>query len=303
MRLQIANIRCHKQLDITFQPGINFICGPNGCGKTSILEAISLFSPMKTLRGATLETIISANAPFFEASLSINSECLRFRYAEGKSYPFLNHTKIPKTQFLNEISLIWLTQKIILNFWQDLSCRRGFFDRICAYLYSEHAVATIKYEKVKMQRRQMIEKGEQNSLLLETYNQILIEEGTKITTHRKNIITLMRQAGIEIDQLIDKPISPLNYISFEGPHTEKITLRKAGTDLIYGSSGEQSKALIAAAFAGTQIIPGKHKVLMLDDIFNGIDDINQEWITQNAKADYILITTQQNKDKAVWKCK
>jgi len=39
--LHLENVRQFKKLNITFNKGFNFIAGPNGCGKTSILAGIS----------------------------------------------------------------------------------------------------------------------------------------------------------------------------------------------------------------------------------------------------------------------
>ncbi|MFX0134782.1 MAG: AAA family ATPase, partial [Candidatus Hodarchaeota archaeon] len=39
-RLEINNWKKYKRFDINFKEGINFIIGPNGIGKTSIIEAI-----------------------------------------------------------------------------------------------------------------------------------------------------------------------------------------------------------------------------------------------------------------------
>lgn len=40
-KLHLENVRQFKELNITFNKGFNFIAGPNGCGKTSILAGIS----------------------------------------------------------------------------------------------------------------------------------------------------------------------------------------------------------------------------------------------------------------------
>lgn len=40
-KLHLENVRQFKKLNITFNKGFNFIAGPNGCGKTSILAGIS----------------------------------------------------------------------------------------------------------------------------------------------------------------------------------------------------------------------------------------------------------------------
>ena len=40
--LKIENFRCYDFAEITFDKGINLIHGQNGCGKSSLIEAIQL---------------------------------------------------------------------------------------------------------------------------------------------------------------------------------------------------------------------------------------------------------------------
>lgn len=40
-RVELKNIKNHAEAEFTFQPGVIAICGPNGSGKTTILEAIA----------------------------------------------------------------------------------------------------------------------------------------------------------------------------------------------------------------------------------------------------------------------
>ena len=55
--LKLANFRNFDYLTLNPQNKINIIYGPNGIGKTNILEAISLFSPGNGFKKAKLEDI------------------------------------------------------------------------------------------------------------------------------------------------------------------------------------------------------------------------------------------------------
>jgi DNA repair protein SbcC/Rad50 len=39
--VKLENIKNHAQAEYKFEPGVTAICGPNGSGKTSIIEAIA----------------------------------------------------------------------------------------------------------------------------------------------------------------------------------------------------------------------------------------------------------------------
>ncbi|MEL7522930.1 MAG: AAA family ATPase, partial [Cyanobacteria bacterium J06553_1] len=41
LSVALTNFKTHKDKQFDFQPGTNAICGENGAGKTSILEAIA----------------------------------------------------------------------------------------------------------------------------------------------------------------------------------------------------------------------------------------------------------------------
>ena len=42
LRVSMRNVRCHPALEVTLGPRINFLCGENGSGKSSVLTAILL---------------------------------------------------------------------------------------------------------------------------------------------------------------------------------------------------------------------------------------------------------------------
>src|SRR5262245_17203009 len=40
-KVEIKNIKNHSESEFTFRPGVVAICGPNGSGKTTILESVA----------------------------------------------------------------------------------------------------------------------------------------------------------------------------------------------------------------------------------------------------------------------
>ena len=65
-KISIKNFRCFTDVEIDLSPGINFFYGPNGSGKTSILESIFIFSSGKSFKSSNLSSLIShSNEKFF----------------------------------------------------------------------------------------------------------------------------------------------------------------------------------------------------------------------------------------------
>ena len=56
--LTISHFRSHKQAKFSLDQRPVAISGPNGSGKTNILETVSLFSPGRGLRGASAEAMM-----------------------------------------------------------------------------------------------------------------------------------------------------------------------------------------------------------------------------------------------------
>ena len=53
-RLSLANFRSYAQAEVALSGRPVVLAGPNGAGKTNLLEAVSLLSPGRGLRGGTL---------------------------------------------------------------------------------------------------------------------------------------------------------------------------------------------------------------------------------------------------------
>jgi len=75
-RIQLKNWKNHKNLNIKFEEGLNFIIGENGSGKTSIIEAI--------LFGLTGRTLHSNRASFRNISTKSPANiCINFTHREN----------------------------------------------------------------------------------------------------------------------------------------------------------------------------------------------------------------------------
>jgi len=60
--LSLVNFRCHRRLDLAFPPGLNLLLGPNGSGKTTVLEAIMLLATGRSLRTNWLRELVRWDA-------------------------------------------------------------------------------------------------------------------------------------------------------------------------------------------------------------------------------------------------
>lgn len=70
-RLRLVNFRNFDSITQLFSSGVNVFYGENGSGKTSLLEALCLFSLGRSFRGGTVKHLVATGHPFFQAQLSL----------------------------------------------------------------------------------------------------------------------------------------------------------------------------------------------------------------------------------------
>jgi DNA replication and repair protein RecF len=71
--LTVKSFRNYSNLQISFAPGINFIIGNNGVGKTNILEAISVISNIKSFRNINDSEIIKWNEDSYYCAVTVGN--------------------------------------------------------------------------------------------------------------------------------------------------------------------------------------------------------------------------------------
>lgn len=64
-KLRIASLRCLTDVELAPNPSLNWLVGPNGSGKTSLLEAIHLLSHGHSFRGGARDSLIRRGSAGF----------------------------------------------------------------------------------------------------------------------------------------------------------------------------------------------------------------------------------------------
>jgi DNA replication and repair protein RecF len=167
-KLNLTDFRNHSYSSITTDRDFILLTGSNGSGKTNVLEAISMFSASKGLRGSNLVDQSNTKGSggwsiFMEVhseqgnlklgtginkSDIINGKARQCR-VDGTSY------KSPKI-FTNYLGIIWLTPQMDGLFIGQKSDRRKFFDKLINLIEIEHSENVKTYERLIMQRNKVL---------------------------------------------------------------------------------------------------------------------------------------------------
>ena len=125
-RLLINDFRNLEYVELTPCSGFNFICGPNGSGKTSIIEAIHYLSLARSFRTSSYQYLIRQGQPQFtlfaqvqadNAELDTTIGLLRPRNGE----PVIKINSDPITRMVDLIDHIYV--QIIHPQGVELICR------------------------------------------------------------------------------------------------------------------------------------------------------------------------------------
>jgi len=168
-RLLLQDFRSYSCLDQTFDARVVVVTGPNGVGKTNLLEAISLLSPGRGLRSAKGAELARRNG---EASLSWAVA----GHFDGPAGPAVIGTGAEAGQDRRSFRLdgaavrnqaevsrhsaaLWLTPQMDRLFQEGASGRRRFLDRLVWSLEPSHARDVTAHDTAMSQRNRLLAEG------------------------------------------------------------------------------------------------------------------------------------------------
>lgn len=203
-KILLQNFRSHQQKLIEFDSKTNLIVGPNGSGKTNILESIFLLASGKSFRSSSLPKLVSWNENFscVRAKL-INDkkeeseiEVQLVRNLDKKlttvSRKFLIQ-KVEKTRkkYLGTLKTVVFEPEDIRLVSGSPSRRREFLDNIFSQVEWRYASALSQYNKALKHRNELLDQiriGKNSKNELFYWDQSLIKNAQIIYDFRNSFI-------------------------------------------------------------------------------------------------------------------
>ena len=210
-QISLTNFRSYARSQVRVEAQPVVLAGANGTGKTNLLEAVSLLSPGRGLRGAKLAAIqrkapadtagqrkdafadslwaVSATIARTEGIWEIGTGLLPGNpAAPPRRALHLNGAPAESADLAELLPMLWLTPAMDRLFLEGASERRRFLDRLVFALDSVHAKRAARYERAMHERLRLLRDGVRDRVWLDGLEENMATDGASLTAARLVVI-------------------------------------------------------------------------------------------------------------------
>ena len=300
-RLSLHDFRSYADAVIAPGPGLVVLTGENGAGKTNILEAASLLSPGRGLRGAALsEMARTGGGGGFAVSGRLGEVELGTGTAPAapeRRQVRINGAPASATSLGEWLSILWLTPAMDRLFQEGASGRRRFLDRLVLALVPGHAVHAARYEAAMRARNKLLAEERPDSDWLTALEARMAEHGAMLGSARAAAVAALGErlaeaeegpfarAGLRLDGGDEDLASVLASSrtrdaaagrTLAGPHRTDLAVTHLGKGQAAArcSTGEQKALLLSIVLAHADLVAdraGRRPILLLDEVAAHLD--------------------------------
>lgn len=325
-RLSIVNYRNIGQAELEFAQGINCFVGPNGSGKTNILDAVYYLSFCKSFQNPADSQNVQHGLDFFvlqgwyEKNGSDEEVYCGFKHNQKKQFK-RNKKEYPRlADHIGFIPLVSVSPSDEMLVVEGSESRRKFMDSVISQYDKRYLDDLIRYARVLMQRNKLLKELADGNLsgqgVVEVIDMQLVALAKSIhkarvafldeflpvfNTHFANISGGAETVGLTYASHLNQPDfegvmaqnlrrdMAIGYTS-KGIHKDDLEFVLGGHPLKReGSQGQKKSFVISLKLAQFDFL-AKHQgvkpVLLLDDIFDKLDESRGQSLLRMVSEDH-----------------
>jgi DNA replication and repair protein RecF len=328
-QLNLNNFRLFEAVQFFPADKINLITGPNGSGKTSLIESIFMLARNRSFRTNNNTILINRNAQELIVSAQLkNDSDQTFKIGLKKSPTFTELHIAGKRQKRLSIQARFLPLGIITANTQRLitdgpKSRRKFLNWGVFHVEHQYADLMSHYKRILIQRNTAIRLGIENYRI---WDPQLVRFGLEIHRLREKYLVLFQQVYNELvgkfdplkeieikykqgwnqktglfEAIADRDDLEIKY-TYAGPHRADIGFyigNKLASDIL--SNGQLKLLTILLILTQMRLIKlliGERPILLFDDLKSEIDDHNKILLLETIKhLDFQTFITSIDQDE------
>ena len=302
IRLALTDFRSYTSALIEPGPGFVLLYGENGAGKTNLIEAVSLLTPGRGLRGAALGEMsrqggsggFAVAGRLGETDIGTGTQAS----APERRQVRVNGAAASVNALGEWLSILWLTPAMDRLFTGSAGDRRRFLDRLVLALEPGHAHHSSRYEAAMRARNKLLADEPWDESWLASLELAMAEHGTSIAEARARTVASLgeRLAGVPEDEFARASISLEGWSggdlaialrsnrhrdaaagrATEGPHRQDLTVSHVAKQMpaSRSSTGEQKALLLGLVLAHADLVAerrGEPPILLLDEVAAHLD--------------------------------
>ena len=322
--VKLYNFRIHEGYKLKLNQKITSVLGENGCGKTSVLEAIYIALQGKSFRAVDRE-IVRREEEFYKIEVTLSSgEKMVVNYDGQKKVFLIRDKKYARLPRKNKYPVVLFLPEDLHLVASSPTRKREYFDRFLSQLDERYSGNLSKYNKALKQRNELLKQDSVNAEQLFSWDILLANYGVAIRKKREELIMQINEELTEVYRGIAEnddevevryksytgEVSESEYVrllnlDFErdvltghtnfGVHKDDFEFMFNGSDADGSASrGELRSMILALKFIEAKILErvnARKPIVLLDDVFSELDKNRRKSLMKNFRENQIILTS------------
>jgi DNA replication and repair protein RecF len=318
--ISIVNFKNIDEVQVGFSPKLNCFIGKNGAGKTNLLDAVYYLSFCKSFFNSVDQLNIHHNESFFMLNGNYkrldSDETISVGLKKGQKKQFKRNSKVYKklVEHIGLLPLVMITPSDVDLILGGSDERRKFMDGVISQYNQNYLNDLLKYNRALLQRNNLLKQFAADRFfdaeLLAVWDMQLVEYGNRIHQQRIKFVEKLIPVFQRYYSLISQDNEKVKLVHQSGLYEKSFeeSLKDSQQkdravqyttqgihkdDLVYyigdypikklGSQGQKKTYLVAlklAQFDFVKEISGLKPILLLDDVFDKLDQFRVEQIVK-----------------------